>query len=132
MQLAGTTIHELAHCLASREAGHGPEWKRAAAALGLRLAQAGSQAYAPNHFDASVWSRIEALPHPSDCRPQFAGGAARVTPRPYPLGVGTRGGRSRGAGSGSRLRLWLCACPDGTPGRKVRVACDTWDATCNK
>lgn len=53
-------------------------------------------------------------------------------PRPCPLGIGTRGARSRGAGSGSRLRLWVCGCPEGTPGRKVRVASDTWDATCNR
>lgn len=84
---------------------------------------------------APVWATIERLPHPSDGRPQFYRGALVTlpkAPRPCPLGTGTRGGRSRGAGSGSRLRLWVCGCPDGTPGRKVRVATDEWDATCNR
>lgn len=133
VQLAGTTIHELAHSLAGHGCGHGPEWKKACAALGLQVAQAGGQAYSPAHFDPAVWAVIESLPHPSDGRPQFARrGGAPAKPRPCPLGIGTRGGRSRGAGSGSRLRLWVCGCPEGTPGRKVRVACDTWDATCNR
>jgi hypothetical protein len=136
VQLAGTTVHELAHSLAGHEAGHGPAWKAAAAVLGLKVAQAAGQAYSPEHFEPSVWSVIESLPHPSDGRPQFqqgsTGAALPVRPRPCPLGIGTRGGRSRGTGSGSRLRLWICDCPEGTPGRKVRVACDTWDATCNR
>lgn len=134
VQLAGTTVHELAHSLAGRGCGHGPEWKKACAALGLSIAQAAGQSYAPEHFDASVWTLIEQLPHPSDGRPSFARGIGAVPakPRPCPLGIGTRGGRSRGAGSGSRMRLWVCGCAAGTPGRKVRVACDTWDATCNR
>jgi hypothetical protein len=137
IQLAGTTIHELSHTLAGAAAGHGPEWKAACAVLGLRHAEAAGQAYSPDHFDADVWARVEALPHPSDGRPAFHGfrGAATVAPRaprPCPFGIGTRGGKSRGAGSGSRMRLYICACPEGTIGRKVRVASDTWDATCNK
>jgi hypothetical protein len=136
VQLAGTTVHELAHCLAGNKAGHGPEWKAACAVLGLAVAQAGGQAYAPEHFDPMVWARIEALPHPSDGRPAFSAGhgapVVPVRPRPCPLGIGTRGGKSRGAGSGSRMRLYVCACPEGTIGRKVRVASDAWDATCNK
>jgi hypothetical protein len=134
VQLAGTTIHELAHSLAGFGSGHGSDWKAAAAVLGLKDALAGGQNYAPADFDACVWAAIEALPHPTDGTPQFRTGAARVPakPRPCPMGVGTRGGKSRGAGSGSRLRLWVCGCPDGTPGRKVRVASDEWDATCNR
>jgi hypothetical protein len=100
------------------------------------MAQAAGQSYAPAHFEPSVWVAIEALPHPSDGKPAFAPGAAgpvvRRRPMPCPLGVGTRGGRSRGVGSGSRLRLWLCGCPEGAKGRKVRVATDDWDATCNR
>lgn len=135
VQLAGTTVHELGHVLAGPGCGHGPEWKKACAVLGLRVAQAAGQDYSPEHFDGAVWSSIEALPHPSDGRPMFAqagGPALRRKPRPCSQGIGTRGGRSRGAGSGSRLRLWVCNCPDGTPGRKVRVASDEWDATCNR
>jgi hypothetical protein len=136
VQVAGTTVHELAHSLAGNAAGHGPEWKKACAVLGLAVAQAAGQEYAPEHFDASAWAAIEALPHPSDGKPAFAqanGAPAQPRrPRPCPLGIGTRGGRSRGAGSGSRLRLWVCGCPEGTVGRKVRVASDEWDATCNR
>ncbi len=135
VQLAGTTIHELAHALAGPGSGHGPQWKAACAVLGLRVAQAAGQDYTPAHFDAPTWARIEALPHPSDGQPTFASGRGPALPRrskPCPLGIGTRGGRSRGAGSGSRLRLWICGCPEGTPGRKVRVASDAWNATCNR
>lgn len=134
IQLAGTTVHELAHTLAGAAAGHGKAWKAACAALGLTYCEAAGQAYVPEHFDPMVWARIEALPHPSDGRPSFrgfSGAVAPKAPRPCPLGIGTRGGKSRGAGSGSRMRLYVCACPEGTIGRKVRVASDTWDATCN-
>lgn len=131
VQLVGTTIHELGHALA--HGGHGREWKAACAVLGLKVTSAAGQAYAPEHFDADVWAAVEAMPKPTDGAPSFAAaGAAPRAPRPCPLGIGTRGGRSRGAGSGSRMRLWICGCAEGTPGRKVRVASDEWDATCNR
>lgn len=135
VQLADTTLHELAHCLAGRGAGHGPDWKRACHALGLTVAHAASQAYAPEHFAPEVWAPIAALPVPTDGVPAFASGTAgpfvglpvAPTLRPCPLGTDTRGGRSRGAGSGSRLRLWVCAC---TPPIRVRVASDEFHAEC--
>jgi hypothetical protein len=133
VQLAGTTIHELAHCLAGPQHGHGPGWKAACDVLGLATAQAAGQSYASDHFDAAVWAAIEALPHPCDGTPSFQGrtGQAPRAPRPCPLGIGTRGGRSRGVGSGSRLRKYVCGCPEGTVGRIVRVAKDAWNATCD-
>lgn len=135
VQIAGTTIHELAHSLAGAGAGHGRQWKAACRVLGLEHAEAAGQAYAPQHFAPAVWSAVEAMPHPTDGRPRFgdyrrAGAVPQA--RPCPLGIGTRGGTSRGVGSGSRMRLWVCACPEGTIGRKVRVASDDWDATCNR
>jgi hypothetical protein len=133
VQLAGTTIHELAHSLAGREHGHGPAWKAACKVLGLTTAQAGGQAYSSEHFDVDVWGMIDRLPHPSDGRPQFKiGGRPMLRVKPCPLGVGTRGGRPPGPGARARGRRWVCGCPEGTPGRKVRVACDEWDATCNR
>jgi hypothetical protein len=102
--------------------------------LGLIHAEAAGQSYAPEHFAADIWVALATLPTPDDGRPTFAsrgagpGMIARpASPRPCPLGIGTRGGRSRGAGSGSRLRLWHCDC-----GIKVRVASDAFDATCNR
>ena len=65
-------------------------------------------------------------------RSGIGAGLPLAKPRPCPMGVGSRGGRSRGTGSGSRLRLYVCACPEGTSGRKVRVASDVFDATCNR
>jgi hypothetical protein len=134
VQLAGTTIHELAHCLAGATAGHGKLWKLAAQALGLATVEAGGQDYQPDHFAAEVWAMVEALPHPSDGKPSFPSMATGrpVRRRPCPLGIGTRGGKSRGTGSGSRLRLYVCGCPEGTSGRKVRVASDDFDARCNR
>src|SRR5262249_49785864 len=108
VQVAGTTIHELGHCLAGKTAGHGAGWKGACKRLGLEHAEAAGQTYAAEHFAAGVWAAITALPTPDDGRPTFANRgpgpgivALPVIPRPCPLGVGTRGGRSRGAGSGS-------------------------------
>ena len=136
VQIAGTTIHELGHCLAGNTAGHGAQWKAACKVLGLIHAEAAGQSYAPEHFAPDVWAAVDALPIPDDGRPTFAHRGAGpgiitrpVMPRPCPLGIGTRGGRSRGVGSGSRLRLWLCAC---VPVVRVRVASDTFDATCNR
>src|SRR5262249_2561344 len=128
VQIAGTTIHELGHCLAGNTAGHGAIWKAACKVLGLIHTEAGGQSYAPEHFAPDAWAAVDALPVPDDGRPTFAhrgsgpGIITRpVTPRPCPLGIGTRGGRSRGPGSGSRLRLWLCAC---VPPVRVRVTSD--------
>ena len=125
-------MHELTHTLAGLGAGRG-RGGRPRAPFWASVSEAGGQAYSPEHFDASVWATIEALPHPSDGQPRFRQGAAVPrAPRPCPLGIGTRGGKSRGTGSGSRMRLCVCGCPEGTPGRKVRTACDTWDASCNR
>jgi hypothetical protein len=132
VQLAGTTIHELAHVLAGNTAGHGAEWKAACKVLGLIAAEAAGQQYAADHFDADLFSAIAKLSTPEDGRPVFLGrgigGRTIKAPRPCTLGIGTRGGKSRGAGSGSRMRLYVCACEKPV---KVRVASDTFDATCN-
>ncbi len=134
VQLAGTTVHELAHAMAGVEAGHGPQWKAWCARLGLAHAEAAGQSYVWEHFADDVRAALEALPPPSDgtpippTRPVVPG--VRVSKhgaRPCPLGIGTRGGRSRGPGSGSRLRLWVCAC-----GVKARVASDDFRAKCER
>jgi hypothetical protein len=133
VQIAGTTLHELAHVLAGPGSGHGKAWKAACAVLGLISAEAAGQAYAVEHFDAALWIEIAALALPEDGRPIFRSGQGSGLPtaklRPCPLGIGTRGGKSRGTGSGSRLRLYVCGCA--VPVR-VRVASDAFDATCNR
>jgi hypothetical protein len=139
VQIAGTTIHELGHVLAGMGTGHSKEWKAACAVLGLNAVEAGGQAYSPEHFDADLWTAISALPVPNDGAPVFQvgqrlpGRLGVVKLRPCPLGIGTRGGKSRGAGSGSRLRLYTCECrnADGAATFKVRIASDSFDATCN-
>jgi hypothetical protein len=135
VQLAGTTIHETAHVLAGPGAGHGAAWRAACGALGLSHGEAAGQGYAPEHFAPDVWPAIAGVPVPTDGVPAFASRGVRpvvglpvaTSPRPCPLGIGTRGGRSRGVGSGSRLRLWTCEC-----GIKVRVASDDFRATCGR
>jgi len=133
VQLAGTTIHELAHCLAGPGAGHGKEWKGACERLGLRRAMAAGHVYLAAGFVVDVRLAIAALPAPIDGAPAFNGAMRGPTlltlagPRPCSLGIGTRGGKSRGPGSGSRQRLWVCACPV-----RVRVASDDFQATCTR
>lgn len=113
VQLAGTTIHELAHAVAGYAAGHGSAWKTAASKMGLIRANAAGQNYQPTHFDKLVWSRIEGLPLPSDGQPAFykqdlTRATTTTAARPCAAAVGTRGGSSRGPGSGSRLIKAMC------------------------
>lgn len=128
-QLAGTTIHELAHVLAGPGAGHGPLWRLACERLGLRRARAAGHVYHWANFTQPLRLAIAALPKPDDGAPvQSLGSRMGVLGVPMkfkacPVGIGTRGGKSRGKGSGSRLRLWQCSC-----GCKARVASDTWEA----
>jgi len=131
-QLAGTTIHELAHVLAGWDAGHGPLWKAACERLGLRRVKAAGTNYTNAMFRPDLREAIANVALPSEGAPVSAlGGMAGLlgflgTLKPCGAGVGTRGGKSRGKGSGSRLRLWECGC-----GQKVRVASTTFDATHN-
>lgn len=142
IQLAGTTVHELAHVLAGLGSGHNNEWKDAAVALGFRLRPAAAgQVYRLAMFGPEMRHAIYALAEKiADGAPAFRtyglaaliGGfglpAGAFTIRPCGAGVGTRGGKSRGAGSGSRQRLWECGCPKPV---KVRVASDTFAAHCD-
>lgn len=145
-QLAMVVIHECGHALAGHAAGHGPVWKQACARLGLLDARA---AVGPDGvigvLAEGLWSQVDALGDPrlSDGSWATAGplpgvGGPFIPPvgprggrggAIDPGGRGSRGGTSRGPGSGSRLRLYTC---DGTSAecRKVRVASDTWSATC--
>lgn len=112
VQLAGTTIHELAHCLAGPDAGHGKNWRAAAHRLGLENAKAAGQEYRPTDFASDLWAQVAAIAQPTDGSPAFHGeiGSTGVHTKPCPLGIGTRRGKSRGPGSGSRLRLFVCDC----------------------
>lgn len=114
VQLAGTTIHDLAHCLAGPAAGHGTRW-RSAAKNGLQRAEASGQSYHLEDFHPDVRDQIGSLPSPTDGKPVFFEPSnptlqRRLKSRPCPLGIGIRGGRSRGPGSGSRLRRYECLC----------------------
>lgn len=145
VQLAGTTLHELAHVLAGPSAGHGTDWKDAAVSLGFtkRPAAAG-QCYYLAMFTPWLRHQVYRLAATiGDGTPGFlallAGGAGAPVvgttpvavrpPRPCSAGTGTRGGTSRGTGSGSRLRLWQCECDRPV---KVRVASDDFRATCDR
>ena len=112
VQLAGTTLHELAHVLAGWGSGHGSNWKEAADRCGLRRALAGGQSYSLATFDPTLRFAIAALQKPTDGTPNASSLAGRgFLPRPCGQGIGTRGGKSRGRGSGSRLNKVTCpAC----------------------
>ena len=130
-QLAGTTIHELAHCLAGSKAGHGKAWKDACEVLGLRCAKAAGHRYHMANFAPALRAGIARM-GTKDGAPVFGlaglfGALVPFRPRPCSMGIGTRGGKSRGKGSGSRLRKWVCGC-----GVIARVASDDFQATCQR
>lgn len=135
VQLAGTTIHELAHVAAGSGAGHGISWRDSCELLGLRTCQAAGQQYLPDNFDPPLWDAIVKLGEPQDGNPLLSNvdglpfiGVPTGKFKPCPLGIGTRGGQSRGKGSGSRMRLYHCQC---NPPVKVRVASDEFAAKCD-
>lgn len=136
VQLAGTTIHELAHVLAGHAAGHGAKWKQACERLGLRSAKAAGNVYRMAQFAPEVRLAIAALPSPTDGKPVGARSRLgflpinQIKPKACPLGVGTRGGKSRGKNSGSRLRKWVCECKPKPV--IVRVASDEFRAHCDE
>lgn len=135
VQLAGTTLHELAHVIAGWDAGHGAEWKKTAVGLGFTVQpEAAGQVYRLAMFSPALRHRIYALAGEiGDGHPTFRtfgiGAFTMVLPKPCSAGIGTKGGTSRGKGSGSRLRLWECGCPKPV---KVRVASDTFAAHCDE
>ncbi len=108
IQLVGTTIHELGH-IASAAKGHGKKWKAVCNLLGLTTVEAKGQKYEASHFNQYLWALIDQLDKPTDGSPNF----------------GTNG---TSKAKGSRLRLWECSC---VPVVKVRVASDSFTATCN-
>lgn len=130
IQVAGTTIHELAHVLAGPNAGHGADWIKACAKLGLRFVRAAGTRYSLACFAPDVRMALASMPLPTDGAPHAGGinlnpNATPVKARPCMAGIGTRGGKSRGVGSGSRLRKYTCDC-----GVIVRVSRDDFAATC--
>lgn len=137
VQLAGTTIHEMAHALAGVGKGHGKEWALCCKRLGLRGMKAAGTTYRSAMFVPRLREMLAAVPVPDDgCvigwnvtgpgSLAFPAVIGRV--RPCSAGIGSRGGRSRGPGSGSRLRKFVCGCE---PPVIVRAGRDTLEATCN-
>jgi len=135
VQLAGTTLHELAHVLAGWGAGHGAAWKESAVALGFTIKPAAAgQVYNLSMFAPDLRFRIYSLAaeigdgHPAF--KTFGWGALGISAiKPCSAGYGTRGGTSRGKGSGSRQRLWECKCERPV---KVRTASDDFKAHCDR
>lgn len=124
LQLAGTTIHELAHVLAGIGSGHSESWRDACGLLGLRRAKAAGMRYSLAALDPILRAQVYALAQSlTDGSPSFMSGIGpRITiSRPCAAGYGTRGGTSRGTGSGSRLLKATCS----TCGYVVRVT-RTW------
>lgn len=130
VQLAGSTIHELAHAAAGPGAGHGKLWRQACASLGLRRIKAAGTVYNLANFAPWVRERLWLLPKPADGNPnntlQFGTQLLTFKQRPCSHGVGSRGGKSRGIGSGSRLRKYIC-----DHGQIIRASTDSLDCTCN-
>ena len=112
VQLAGTTLHEIAHVLAGHQAGHGAGWKETCNKLGLRSAKAAGMQYCMAAFDPPLRDAIARLDSPGDGKPIVTRVNARPRkPRPCSSTVGSHGGKSRGKGSGSRMLKLSCrAC----------------------
>lgn len=131
IQIAGTTIHELAHTL-TRGKGHGKEWAAMCERMGLRRVKAAGTEYKLIRFAPDIRAQIAMLPAPTDGKPAQAGLVGpmgvplQFRIRPCSAGLGVRGGKSRGTGSGSRLRKFMCSC-----GVIVRAARDELAATCD-
>jgi len=126
VQLAITTIHELAHCATGKGHGHNKAWKDACEALGLRRHPAqyvnGDARLAT--IAPELRFALALMPHPTDGTPS-CGADYTFKTRPCGAGIGVRGGKSRGPGSGSRLRKYVCS-----HGQIVRASTDTLAATC--
>lgn len=123
VQVAGTTLHELAHTI-TRGAGHGKPWAEACERLGLRFVRAAGTKYSLACFAPDVRDGLARINKPEDGQPQASRGrfiipgqAPKV--RPCSAGIGTKGGKSRGIGSGSRLRKYTCDC-----GQIIRASTD--------
>ncbi len=116
VQIAGTTLHELAHVIAGFEAGHGKTWKETCRKVGLRRAKAAGQSYCMAYFMPDIRFQIARLASPADGRPivtrlNAGKGFTPANPRPCGAVIGVRGGKSRGKGSGSRMLKLSCeAC----------------------
>lgn len=132
LQIAGTTIHEIAHVLAGHGAAHGKDWKAACALLGLRCAKAAGMRYSHAALSPAireiVWFHEFADGRPATGGMVFGLPIVLTKPRPCSQGIGSRGGKSRGKGSGSRQRKFVCQCE---PPVIVRAARDELNATCN-
>jgi len=135
IQVAGTTLHELAHVVAGHKAAHGPDWKHAAERLGIRRLRAAGHRYYLASFAPWLRELIAAMPKPDEGEPvnmlaqMLAGPNGKpIKIKPCGVGKGSKGGKSGGVGSGSRLRLFQCECD---PPVKARVARDTFAATCD-
>ena len=126
IQLAGTTVHELAHAATGHGHGHGKAWKEACGVLGLRRVMAAGTNYRLANFSPALRLALAGLAKPDDGEPTAAGLLA-LAQRPCSAGVGVRGGTSRGAGSGSRMRKWQCE-----HGQIVRAATDDLQADCRQ
>lgn len=133
IQLAGTTIHELAHAYSmanGNSSGHTYAWRGICQAMGLYNANVKHE-YFRHQLHGSFLNLVDE--DLEDGGPSFRGKLltelGAVTTRPCALGIGSRGGKSRGLGSGSRLRLYECACPYPV---KIRHAGDSLGANCNK
>ena len=79
-QVAVTAVHELAHAVALKGAGHGREWKRIARRLGLAAPAATSSGRETwESFTPAARTVLEAIPVPTDGKP--------LPPAPQPVGV---------------------------------------------
>jgi hypothetical protein len=148
VQLAGTTIHELAHAAMGMGHGHNKAWKDACLALGLRRVHAAGTDYKLANFAPELRMALATMDKPADGEPALASAlrglmVQTTKARPCAAGIGVRGGKSRGVGSGSRLRKYVCdgyiltdvpgtVVPNRTPhGQIIRASTDSLDATCN-
>jgi len=104
LEMLGVLAHEMVHACLPAGTKHKKPFKQLAGAIGLTPTKEADPAEGFRTWYQNVRSNGDSLP-------AFPAGA--LSPNK--------------TGGGTRLRLWECSCPV-----KVRVASDTFDATCNR
>lgn len=121
VQVACTTVHEFGHVIAGMGAQHGPAWKSATSALGIRKPRQAGQTYYLTTLEPRLRTRITTLIFSLTGKPAFNGGT-------YSGGSSARGctfGHAKPARATSPILTYACSC-----GTRISSTHDVSAVTC--